>query len=80
MKQIKPIFVMRFPNTIDNEIVNDIKDKIVETQTDLLKDYHILVMKDIDRVGEVEFEMYNSDCTEIEFKELQNKLLKNIEI
>ena len=78
MKQIKPIFVMRFPNTIDNKIVNDITDKIVETQTDLLKEYHILVMKDMDRVGEVEFEMYNSDCTEIEFKELQNKLLKNI--
>ena len=79
MRKIKPIFIIRFPNTIDNEIVNDVKNKIVETQTDLLKEYHILVMKDIERVGEVQFEIYNSDCTEIEFKELQDKLLKNIQ-
>lgn len=77
-KITKPIFVIRFPNSISPEEVADIKQKIVKTQGFILEDYHLLVIRDVEYVGKVEFECYNSNCTEIEFNELKEKLEKYV--
>ena len=77
-KPIKPIFVIRFPKSIPPEEVANIKNKITTTQGFILEDYHLLVIRDLEYIGKVEFECYNSDCTEIEFNELKEKLEKYV--
>jgi hypothetical protein len=77
-KQIKPIFVVRFPKSISPMDVEDIKDKIITQQGFILEDYHILVLRDPEYMGKVEFECFNSPHTEIEFNELKEKLEKYV--
>ena len=72
--KIKPIFIIRFQYSYN---IEKIKEQIEILNRSIGNDYHILFTKDYDR-KEVGFECYNSKCTEIELKELQDKVLKQI--
>ena len=68
----KPIFVMRFRNSMGDSEFNNVKDAI--WKSDLSKEYHIIAIKnDNDRD---EFEMYNADKVERqEWNTIVNKIL-----
>lgn len=69
----KPIFVIRYPNSLNKDIVQGSYQKIVKT----LKDYYVLAYKD-KTVTDVQFECFNCEFNDIEFKELKERLLKTI--
>jgi len=69
----KPIFIVRFPNDIENERLNSAAESLA--RQGLYQEYHCLVVKDQFRNGEIIFEIYNSPHTEFEFKELQNRVI-----
>jgi hypothetical protein len=73
----KPIFVIRFPDTLSMVEFRAIQESI--RKNDVCKDYHVLTLKDGSTGDETKFECFNSPHTEIEFKELQEKILKLIE-
>lgn len=79
MKQPKPIFIIRFPSETYSHLRENIED-FIEKTSNKLPDYHVLVTFDpIFSVGDVKFELYNSkDITEIEFKQLQERILETI--
>lgn len=70
----KPIFIIRFQYSLN---IEKIEEQIKMLNKLIGNDYHILFTRDYDR-KEVGFECYNSNCTETELKELQNKVLKQI--
>ena len=78
LKPTKPIFVVRFPKSLSPLDVENIKDKIITQQGFILEDYHVLVLRDPEYVGKVEFECFNSPYTEIEFNKLKEKLEKYV--
>jgi hypothetical protein len=56
----KPVFVMRFRNSMTNEEEKNVSEAIFKS--DMNNEYHILVLRnDIDKD---EFEMYNADKIE----------------
>ena len=67
---MKPIFIIRFPANINNENFDTAK-RSVSKSTEVNKDYHILVMRDVKRQGEVLYECYNSPHTDMEFEDLK---------
>jgi hypothetical protein len=72
----KPIFIIKFPQTL----ISQNRDQIYESFKDiskLLYDYHVLAIV-CDSSEETEFECYNSPHTEIEFEELKNIVLSKI--
>jgi len=69
----KPIFIIRFPNDVENERLNSAAESLAKQG--LYEEYHCLVVKDQFRVGEIKFECYNAPHTEMEFKELQNRVI-----
>jgi hypothetical protein len=69
----KPILVVRFPNNIENERVQLGAERL--HRNGVGNDYHILVIKDEFTGGDIKFECFNAPHTEIEFEELQNKVL-----
>jgi hypothetical protein len=69
----KPIFIVRFPNTAEHEHLNYAAESL--NKLGFYDDYNILVMKDQFTEGEIKFECYNSPHTEMEFKELQNRVI-----
>jgi len=74
-KQIKPIFVVRYPFHTPTEII----ESNLKSTTEMMKDdYYILFTRDHHTGENIKFECYNSDCTEIEIKELQDKILNLI--
>jgi hypothetical protein len=73
----KPIFIIRFPSNSSLDEVTASRSGIEESK-DVMKDYHILVIKDKYEEGEIKFECYNSPHTEIEFEELKKQILKLI--
>lgn len=74
IKRCKPIFVIRFPDDLSMDEFRAIQNSI--KNNDVVKDYHILTLKDGQTGNETKFECYNAPHTEIEFQELQNKILK----
>lgn len=69
----KPIFIVRFPDTTEDKHLNLAAESLA--RQGLNNDYHVLVVKDRHTGGEVKFECYNAPHTEIEFKELQNRVI-----
>ena len=72
----KPIFITRFPDTATNEHLSFAAESLA--RQGFYEDYHCLVVKDQFTGGEIKFECYNAPHTEIEFKELQERILKII--
>jgi hypothetical protein len=69
----KPIFVMRFRNSMSDGEFRYVKDTIY--QSDMGKEYHIIALKN-DKDKD-EFEMYNADKIERQdWNELVNNILK----
>ena len=68
----KPIFIMRFRNSMGDSEFSNVKDAI--WKSDLSKEYHIIALKnDKDRD---EFEMYNADKIERqEWNTIVNKII-----
>lgn len=74
----KPIFIVRFPDTAEQRHLKEAAESLGRMGVN--DDYHTLVIKDQFTGGEIKFECYNAPHTEIEFKELQERiitLLKN---
>jgi|GEM_PF-5677510 len=69
----KPIFIVRFPDTAENKHLNSAAESLAIQG--FYEDYHCLVVKDQFTGGEIKFECYNAPHTEIEFKELQERVL-----
>ena len=81
MKKIKPILVVRFPAETYSYVDNDDFEKIIKNLINHFQDdYYTLLVKDtVSSVGDIKFELYNSkDITEIEFKQLQERILETI--
>jgi hypothetical protein len=68
----KPIFIIRFPDTAQNNL-NEAAESLAKLG--FYDDYRILVVKDQFTGGEIKFECYNAPHTEMEFKELQERVL-----
>lgn len=69
----KPIFVMRFRNSMSDVEFGHVKDVLF--QSDISKEYHIIAIKNDN--DKDEFEMYNADKIERQdWNELINKITK----
>lgn len=69
----KPVFVMRFRNSMGDSEFSNVKDTI--WKSDMSKEYHIIAIRN-DKDKD-EFEMYNADKIERQdWNELVNKILK----
>lgn len=67
----KPIFIVRFPESTPNQQLESAREHLsIE-----FDDYHSLVIKDQFTGGEIKFECYNAPHTEMEFKELQERVI-----
>ena len=69
----KPIFIVRFPDTALNKHLSEARKSLNQIGVD--DDYHCLVVKDQFTGGEIKFECYNAPHTEMEFKELQERVI-----
>ena len=69
----KPIFIVRFPNVAKDEHLNFAAESLAKQG--FYENYHCLIVKDQFTGGEIKFECYNAPHTEIEFKELQQRVL-----
>jgi hypothetical protein len=76
-KNIKPVLVIRFPfeMSMDNFYEGM---KTFERADDLKSDYHLLFTKDAWTGGRLEFECVNSNATEMELSQLQDKIMELI--
>jgi hypothetical protein len=72
----KPIFIVRLPRDeyIPSSKVERVRDELQRTR--IVEDYHILVVVDEFTGGETKFECYNAPHTEMEFEELQRRVLE----
>lgn len=69
----RPIFVMRFRNSMGDSEFSHVKDRIY--QSDIANEYHIIALKN-DKDKD-EFEMYNADKIDrITFNNMINKIMK----
>jgi hypothetical protein len=69
----KPIFIVRFPDTADQSHLNRASESL--NKMGFYDDYHILIVKDQFTGGEIKFECFNAPHTEIEFIELQERVI-----
>ncbi len=69
----KPIFIVRFPNETKDTDLNFAAESMA--RQGFYENYHCLIVKDRFTGGEIKFECYNAPHTEIEFKELQQRVL-----
>lgn len=69
----KPVFIVRFPNSTKSDDLNFAAQSLAEQG--FYENYHCLIVKDRFEDGEIKFECFNSPHTEIEFKELQQRVL-----
>lgn len=69
----KPIFIVRFPYYISEE--DALKQMTRIKESPINDEYNILGVNDETLDGGVKFECYNSQYTEIEFLELQERVL-----
>ena len=71
----KPIFIVRLPiPRYTPASAEQIAERICKQS--IAEDYHILVMADEFTGGETKFECYNAPHTEMEFEELQRRVLE----
>lgn len=71
----KPIFIVRLPIPLYTPAsVEQIAERI--NKQSIAEDYHILVIADEFTGGETKFECYNAPHTEMEFEELQRRVLE----
>jgi hypothetical protein len=73
----KPIFIVRLPSTFPHNEADHIKEAVEHNLGD---EYHVLVLIDMKRKGETNFECYNANHNEIEWQTLEervNAILKN---
>ena len=70
---IKPIFIVRFPKNSEPERLSYAAESL--RRMGLGDEYHILVIKDELTGDEIKFECYNSPHTEMEFDELQERVM-----
>ena len=64
--KVKPIFIVRVPESFDEETLKGLADSLV----DRFKDYHILVI--VTDVKDVQFEVfYEKDFNEVKYEELK---------
>ena len=71
-KRPRPVFVMRFRNSMSDSDFGNVKDTI--WKSDLSKEYHIIAVKN-DKDKD-EFEMYNADKIERqEWNTIVNKII-----
>lgn len=73
----KPIFIIRVPLDIDLDVLEMYANRV--SRSPIGEDYHVLVMRDAYTGGEIKFECFNSPHTEMEFQELQKRVLSLIE-
>lgn len=67
----KPIFIVRFPESTATQQLEAAREHL-KIEFD---DYHCLVIRDDLTGGDIKFECYNAPHTEMEFKELQERIL-----
>ena len=67
----KPILVIKFPNFAEFEQLQS-AEKLIDKRG-IRNDYHVFIIKDL--IETVSFECFNAPHTEIEFKELQERIL-----
>jgi len=73
----KPIFIVRLPiPRYTPASAEQIAERIKKHS--IVDDYHVLVMADEFTGGETKFECYNAPHTEMEFEELQRRVLELI--
>lgn len=72
----RPIFVIRFPNHVSESEI-DIHRKSIRS-SDVMQEYNILIINDKFNDTDIKFECYNAPYTEIEFKQLEEKILNLI--
>ena len=72
----KPIFIVRFPYYISEE--DALKQMTQIKESPINDEYNILGIKDETLDNGIKFECYNSQYTEIEFQELQERVLTYI--
>lgn len=72
-KRVNPIFVIKLPVSVPESRMDIINQEMQKK----LKGYYIIMYRD-PAVKSIKFECYNCEINEIEFKELQKKLLQSI--
>jgi len=73
-----PILIIRMPHTKTEDEVSNVFMDFEESP--IRDEYHIMVIKDyVHKSDEIRFEAVNADHTVIEFEELKNTLLKEME-
>lgn len=71
----KPIFIVRLPKSYLTSAEID-RARYELQRSSIAEDYHILVIADAFTGGETKFECYNAPHTEMEFEELQRRVLE----
>jgi hypothetical protein len=71
----KPIFIVRLPKSYSTPAEID-RVRYELQRSSIAKDYHILTMADDFTGGQTKFECYNTPHTEMEFEELQRRVLE----
>jgi hypothetical protein len=69
----KPIFIVRFPDTAEQKRLSEAADSL--NKMGFYDDYRIIIVKDQFTSGEIKFECFNAPHTEIEFVELQERII-----
>ena len=73
----KPIFIVRLPCTFPHNDADVVKEAVVHNLGD---EYKVLVLIDMKRKGEIKFECYNANYSDMEWFELEERIdgiLKN---
>jgi hypothetical protein len=70
----KPIFIVRFPDVAEQEHLREAAESL--GKMGIYEEYHVLIIKDQFTGGEIKFECYNAPHTDMEFKELQKRVLE----
>jgi len=74
----KPIFIVRLPmSQFDEDGTLKAKDAMLSSS--IASDYHVLVLRDTFCGEQVMFECFNAPHTEMEFQELQRRVLSLLE-
>jgi hypothetical protein len=73
----KPIFIVRLTRDEHRSNPDKVERVRYELQrSSIAEDYHIIVMADPFTGGQTKFECYNAPHTEMEFEELQRRVLE----
>lgn len=74
-----PILIVRMPN---HKTEDEVSNVFMDFEDSPIRDeYHVMVIKDyVKGSKEIRFEVLNCNHTVVEFEELKNRLLKEMEI